>query len=200
VISYAAYHALSDLYPSEVTLFKDLMTSLGYDPANTLTGTSTPSGIGNLAAQAVIAFRHGDGSNQLGDLHPGAYSDYTGYVPVNDSDHINDPNHWQPLRVSDGHGGFVTQQYIAPQWGLVTPFALSSGAQFRPWMALRRFPLVGAWNRRCKFLITVLTSLIRKRSLLNTGPMVLHPNYHLVAGACLPSSFRGAMLITWMTM
>ncbi len=142
-ISYAAYHALSDLYPSEVTLFTDLMTSLGYDPANTLTGTSTPSGIGNLAAQAVIAFRHGDGSNQLSDLHTGAYSDYTGYVPVNDPDHINDPNHWQPLRVSDGHGGFVTQQYIAPHWGLVTPFALSSGAQFRPLDGPQTFPSGG---------------------------------------------------------
>lgn len=131
-ISYAAYHALVDLYPSEITLFKNLMTSLGYDPNDTSTDTTTPGGIGNLAAQAVITFRYGDGANQLGDLHPGAYSDYTGYVPVNDPDHINDPNLWQPLRVSNGQGGFVTQTYIAPHWGLVTPFALTSGSQLQP--------------------------------------------------------------------
>jgi len=106
--------------------------SLGYDPTNTTINTSTPSGIGNLAAQAVLTFRHGDGSNQLGDLHPGPYSDYTGYAPVNDPDHINDANHWQPLRVSDGHGGSVVQKYIAPHWGLVTPFALTSASQFHP--------------------------------------------------------------------
>jgi len=129
-ISYAAYHALVDLYPSEVTLLRDVMTSLGYDPTDLSTDLTTPSGIGNAAAQAVITFRHGDGANQLGDLHPGAYSDYTGYIPVNDPDHINDPNLWQPLRVSDGQGGFVTQTYIAPHWGLVTPFALTSGSQF----------------------------------------------------------------------
>jgi len=80
----------------------------------------------------VIAFRHHDGANQLGDLHPGAYSDYTGYVPVNDPDHINDPNRWQPLRFSDGHGGTVTPSFIAPHWGRVVPFALASGSQFRP--------------------------------------------------------------------
>src|SRR5215216_4415142 len=131
-ISYAARDALVDLYPTEAARFNDLLTSLGYDPADTSSSTSTPSGIGHLAAQAVLSFRHGDGSNQLGNLHPGAYSDYTGYVPVNDPDHINDANHWQPLRVSDGHGGSVVQKYIAPHWVLVTPFALTSASQFRP--------------------------------------------------------------------
>jgi hypothetical protein len=120
------------IFPSETPMFDNLMSSLGYDPSDTSTDTSTPTGIGNVAAAAVLAFRHHDGSNQLGDLHPGAYSDYTGYVPVNDPDHIFNPNRWQPLHVSDGHGGFVVQQYIAPHWGNVTPFALTSGSQFRP--------------------------------------------------------------------
>ena len=133
-ISYAAKAALVDLYPypTEAARFNGLLASLGYDPTNTSSNTSTPSGIGNLAAQAALTFRHGDGSNQLGNLHPGPYSDYTGYAPVNDPDHINDANRWQPLRVSDGHGGFVVQKYIAPHWGLVIPFALTSAAQFRP--------------------------------------------------------------------
>lgn len=126
-ISYAARAALVDLYPTEKARFDDLLTSLGYDPDDTSTNKSTPSGIGNVAAQAVLDLRHDDGSNQLG-----AYSDTTGYVPVNDPDHINDASRWQPLRVKDGHGNFVVQKYIAPHWGLVTPFALTSASQFRP--------------------------------------------------------------------
>lgn len=131
-ISYAAYRALADLFPTELARFDALMASLGFDPANTSTDTHTPQGIGNVAAQAVLAARHQDGSNQLGDLHPGAYTDYTGYVPVNTPETIIDPNRWQPLRVPDGPGRFVVQTYVAPFWALVAPFALTSGAQLRP--------------------------------------------------------------------
>jgi hypothetical protein len=53
----------------------------------------------------------------------GVRADYTGYMSVNTPDQINDPNRWQPLRVSNGMGGFVVQTYIAPFWGKVTPFA-----------------------------------------------------------------------------
>lgn len=130
--SYAAYRALVDQYPTEAIRFNSLLTSMGYDPSDTSTDTSTPSGIGNVAAQAVLTFRHGDGANQLGDLGQPPYSDYTGYTPANDPDNINDANRWQPLRVSDGHGNFVVQKYIAPHWGQVTPFALTSSSQFRP--------------------------------------------------------------------
>lgn len=132
--SFAAYRALADLFPApaQVAEFQALMVSLGYDPNDTSTNPATPSGIGNRVAAAVLQFRHSDGSNQLGDLHPGAYSDYTGYTPVNDPDHINDPARWQPLRVPNGQGGFNIQSFITPQWGRVRPFALTSGSQFRP--------------------------------------------------------------------
>jgi hypothetical protein len=123
-IAYAAYRANVDLFPSEKLKFDELLTAQGYDPNNATTNSSTAAGIGNLACNAVLEFRHHDGSNQLGDLHPGAYSDYTGYQPVNTPDQINDPNHWQPLRVSNGQGGFVEQHFIAPHWGNVTPYAL----------------------------------------------------------------------------
>jgi hypothetical protein len=122
-ISYAAYRVEVDLFPTFTTAANDLMASLGFDPNDTSTDPATPTGIGNRAAAAVLAARHHDGSNQLGDLHPGPYTDYTGYMSVNTPDQINDPNRWQPLRVSDGMGGFVVQIYIAPFWGKVTPFA-----------------------------------------------------------------------------
>ena len=130
--SYGEYRCLLDLFPGQTAYIRAQMMALGFDPDDTSLDTTTPQGIGNVAAGAVTAFRHHDGANQLGDLHPGAYSDYTGYVPVNDSDHINDPNRWQPIRFSDGHGGFVTPGYIGPQWGLVIPFALAGSRELRP--------------------------------------------------------------------
>jgi len=125
-MSFAAYRVQVDLFPSQTAVFDALMSSLGYDPSDISADTNTPSGIGNVCAQALLNYRHTDGSNQLGDLHPGAYSDYTGYVPVNTVDTLNDPNKWQPLLVNG-----VPQTWLLPQWGMVKPFALTSGSQFR---------------------------------------------------------------------
>jgi hypothetical protein len=125
-ISFAAYRVLVDLFPSETGAFDARMSSLGYSPSDMSADASTPSGIGNICAQALLNYRHMDGSNQLGDLHPGPYSDYTGYIPLNSVDRLNDPNRWQPLLVNG-----VPQKWLLPQWGLVKPFALTSGSQFR---------------------------------------------------------------------
>ena len=135
-MSYAAYRALVDLFPVDKAMFDNLMTSLGYDPTNTSTDTTTPTGIGNIASQAVINFRHQDGSNQLGNDPNGTpgipYADTSGYQPVNTPTTINDPSRWQPLQVPNGQGGFVIQKFATPHWRNVTPFALTSASQFRP--------------------------------------------------------------------
>jgi hypothetical protein len=135
-ISYAAYRCLSDLFPTEIAKYNTLMNTLGLDPSDNTLDLREASGVGNLAAASVLEFRHHDGSNQLGDLHVGAYSDYTGYKPLNDPDKISNPDHWQPLRtpVPDGgaYGRFLVQQYLTPQWAMVKPFAMTSGAEFRP--------------------------------------------------------------------
>jgi hypothetical protein len=47
---------------------------------------------------------------------------------VNDPDNLNDPNRWQPVRNTDGS----VQTFLAPHWGLVTPFALNSSSEARP--------------------------------------------------------------------
>ncbi|NOT10691.1 MAG: vanadium-dependent haloperoxidase [Methylococcaceae bacterium] len=124
-ISYAAHACLVDLFPSETPKFNALMENLGY-AFDTTSDISKAAGIGNVAAKAVLDYRHHDGSNQLGDLNPGAYSDYTGYTPINTPTSIVDPNHWQPLQVETN-----TQKYITPHWGNVVPYALKSGSQFR---------------------------------------------------------------------
>ena len=127
-ISFAAYRVMSDLYPTQKEAIDAFMRGLGLNPADDTRDPANPAGIGNRAAIALLEFRHKDGSNQLGDVSPGAYSDYTGYRPTNSVDVIVDPNRWQPLVTPSGQ----PQNWLLPHWGLVTGFALKSGAQFRP--------------------------------------------------------------------
>jgi hypothetical protein len=125
-ISFAAYRALLDLFPAQSAQTRQFMAELGYNPDNTSTDPSSPAGVGNRAAAAVLQFRHTDGSNQLGERNGGApYSDYTGYTPVNTPDQVNDKFRWQPLRV-----GANVQRFATPQWGRVAPFALTAPGQF----------------------------------------------------------------------
>jgi hypothetical protein len=140
-ISYAAYRALLDLFPARAADFTAFMTTLGYDPADASTDTTTPVGIGNVTAQAGLDFRHTDGSNQRGDTAGGvagkAYADYTGYTPVNTWNQLNDPYRWQPQCVPAPPAGATTcagtiQSFATPQWNRVTPFALSRPDQFGP--------------------------------------------------------------------
>lgn len=146
-ISFAAYRALADLFPfDKTTVFDPLMASLGFDPNNLTFNTDTPAGVGNVACAAVLEFRHRDGSNQLGDLHPGAYSDWTGYVPLNPASTVPvnpasvlDPNHWQPMTYDDGATAptphIVTQSFVGAQWYRVVPFAMTAPDQYRSFLA-----------------------------------------------------------------
>ncbi len=127
-VSYAAFRALADLFPARLADFQARLRALGYDPANRSTDLATAAGVGNVAAAVLLAYRHGDGSNQLGDLAPGPYADWTGYKPVNGPDQVTDPRRWQPLRLPDG----TVQQFSVPQWGRVEPFSPRSGGQLRP--------------------------------------------------------------------
>ena len=134
-ISYAAYRALSEYYYSDKELFADFMRELGLDPENDTMDPTTPAGVGNLAAQAVIDARRGDGANQYGEEEGSngePYFDYTGYQPVNSVDENTNPNRWQPKYFSDGKGGKFAPACLTPFWDKVTPIALKSGSQFRP--------------------------------------------------------------------
>jgi hypothetical protein len=106
-VSFAAYAALVDLFPARQTIYAGHMVGdLGYviDGSD----TSPAAMVGAAAAQAVLDYRHRDGSNQLGDLNGGApYSDYTGYKPSpkNTWDKVGDPDRWQPLYPHAAAGG-----------------------------------------------------------------------------------------------
>lgn len=158
-VSQAAYQMLVHFFPDyeKNTLgFSNLLMHLGYAPASA-PDESTPAGIGYLAAQAIMADRLNDGSNEANN-----YADTTSetypelYKPVNAADPTADnapggpefdANRWQPLRVptgalrdkalnpifnNDDPATYSDQVFLGPHWGAVRPFALTSGDQFRP--------------------------------------------------------------------
>lgn len=134
-ISYAAFRAMSEYYYKDKALFEGLMVQMGCNPNNKSLDPSTPEGIGNLAAQATIDKRKGDGANQYGEEDENnkmPYFDYTGYTPVNTPDENVDPNRWQPKYFSDGKGGQFAPACLTPFWDQVKPVALASSDQFRP--------------------------------------------------------------------
>ncbi len=154
-LSQAAYRALSYTYPNQEPMFADVLDQLGYAPSDS-TDVTTPEGIGNVAADAVIAARSADGSNAANgfaqitsDTYPELYKPYNSADPDADTGIFGenfDPNYWQPLRVPNGTvvdddgnpvadpdvpTSYADQVFLTPHWGAVTPFALTSGDQFR---------------------------------------------------------------------
>ena len=140
-ISYAAYTLLSHRFQNSpgaaesLAGFDALMIALGYDPA--LSSTDYVSGsaaaLGNYIARCMIDLGFQDGSNELD-----AY-EYKHYEPVNPpllvtapgNPDIVDLNRWQPLKFVtfiDQGGNLIpgsTPKFLGPEWGVVTPFALS---------------------------------------------------------------------------
>jgi len=163
-ISYAAYSALTRLFPDyeqQTGAFTARMQALGLPTdAATLANRdrTSPTGIGNLAAEALLQARLNDGSNQANNYAEILSTTYpVAYQPANSADPAADnaaggpafdPARWQPLRVPNGTytdpvtglpaadntnpSTYTDQRYLTPHWGAVTPFALSTGGEFRP--------------------------------------------------------------------
>jgi hypothetical protein len=137
-LSYAAYTAALDLWPESKAMFDEFMNGMGYPPERS---TTTACSVGKASCHAVLEYRHDDGSNQLGDLHPGPYSDYTGYKPANapmvvakalDPATVKDPNRWQPLTYTARSKKVVTPSFLTPHWGRVLPFGMSNWEEVKP--------------------------------------------------------------------
>lgn len=134
-VSYAAYRALCEYYFSDTSMLRNYMIGFGYDPDNHSTDPSTPEGIGNLAAAAVIEARRNDGSNQYGaevGSEGNPYFDYSKYQPVNTPDESKQIERWQPKYFADEKGGKFAPACLTPFWNRVKPVALASADQFRP--------------------------------------------------------------------
>lgn len=136
--SFAAYRVLSALFPTQVDIFNELMAEFGLDPNNTTTDITTPAGIGNVSAEALLAFRRNDGSNQLGNDPKGngtPYSDISGYQPINPVGDPIDIERWSPERVPiDAQPGQEerVETFLTPQWGNVIPFSSTLVEEVRP--------------------------------------------------------------------
>lgn len=132
-MSFAAYRVLDDLFADQTQLFDSAMESFDYDPSDRSTDVSTPSGIGNAMAAAVLEFRHADGSNQLDPVTP--YADTSGYTPVNGPGQTDVIEAWTPEFVPvDVPADEVSriQEFLTPHWGEVIPFGIESGSSIRP--------------------------------------------------------------------
>lgn len=135
-IAYAVYRTSMDVLPHHTEFLTEQMKAAGYDPDDRSLDLQTPSGIGNHIAASLLAKRHRDGANQLGDEIGGtpgdSYSDYTMYRPVNTPENVYDPDRWQPLPFTQKDGSVSYPGFLTPHWYRVKPFALKSCDQFRP--------------------------------------------------------------------
>lgn len=133
---HASHRVLMHMLPQQAKYWRALMTSVGLDPDDEREDTTTPVGIGNLAAKAVIAARLRDGMNELGDeggrrynLLP--YRDYTGYEPVNTALDLKDPSRWQPNLTASRLGIYTAQHFATPHMGRVRPYSFRHPSEFR---------------------------------------------------------------------
>jgi hypothetical protein len=125
-ISFAAYRVLTELLPTQTANLTARMNSLGYNPNNTSTDTTTAAGIGNTIAATLMNARRNDGSNQLN-----GYVDTIGYSTPNTPTQVVNIELWTPESVPIDSGSAL-QTYLTPHWGTVQSFSLTDNAQYRP--------------------------------------------------------------------
>ncbi|GAA1845488.1 vanadium-dependent haloperoxidase [Asanoa iriomotensis] len=104
-VNWAAYRVLQSVFPT-MSFTKALSDSNAYPPIGEPGPEGWSTSIGEDAAVAILNNRVNDGSTNT-----------TPYTPS------TAPGQWRPT----GSGDAKT-----PNWGLVRPFSLSSGSQFRP--------------------------------------------------------------------
>ncbi len=139
-ISYAAYRLLyyrffnSPGAVETISNINDLFAQLGYDSNYTSIDYSSgqPAALGNFIASELINFGLQDGSNEQNDYANEFYEPVNPPLVTNfpGNPDILDPNRWQPLTLDvfiDQSGNEIpynTPDFLSPEWGQVTPFAL----------------------------------------------------------------------------
>lgn len=133
-MGYAVTRTLEDVFPEDAAWVRERAGKMGVDPSNTSMDPSTPAGVGNTVAAAIITYRHHDGANQLGDeigSNGKPYSDYTMYRPFRGDSEEQDPAHWKPIPFNDGKGGQIRPGFLTPHWYRVKSVGLDRNDQFR---------------------------------------------------------------------
>lgn len=104
----AAHRTLLELFPAQTATFDAaLLASLAEIPDGP--GESKGVALGRSVAQHILALRRHDGADRVVSYTTGTA-----------------PGDWQPTPSA------FRQDPLLPQWPFVTPFTMSSGAQFRP--------------------------------------------------------------------
>jgi hypothetical protein len=114
-VAYAAFHALSDQFPTyqaNTDAFTELLAQQGFSVAPEVlasSDTSTPWGLGRTAALSVLADRTDDGANQANNFAEITSAKYPTMYAAQNSDDPSmtnspggvdfNPAHWVPLRV-----------------------------------------------------------------------------------------------------
>ena len=62
-VAYASHRALLGVFPDDAAWLNEQMRALGHDPDDVSTDVTTPQGIGNVVAAAVLEYRLRDGAN-----------------------------------------------------------------------------------------------------------------------------------------
>ena len=131
---YAAFTVAQALFwcalpPEKKNMFREFMCGCNFDPDDRNIEVDNAVGIGNLSGLLVLECRLGDAANQRGTLNEGTYSDFSGYCPVN-------PPMPQPMKYEDRWQAQLRnhkpQVFLTAHWGLVKPFALPWGGEYRP--------------------------------------------------------------------
>ena len=139
-ISFAVYRLIEHRFfnsPGAVDILiaaDDLMQSSGYDFTDTSLDYSTGSAaaLGNYIADCYIQFGMQDGANEANDYANVAY------MPVNPPIEVEEPGNpdiidldrWQAITLTNaidqaGNPVSGTPDFLSPEWGSVTPFALT---------------------------------------------------------------------------
>lgn len=132
---YSSYRVMNSLMPGQVSIWREMLTSVGLDPDDNSLDRATALGLGNLGGNAMVRARKNDGMNQLGDAggrkyFQEPYADYTGYEPVNTPYAIHDASRWQPQVTTVGNGIFKVQQFVTPQMAYTKPFSFAHPREF----------------------------------------------------------------------
>ena len=126
--------ALSPNFFAAYFRYTGLMMELGYDFDITSTNyqSGSPAALGNYIAMCVTQMGLQDGSNQQFNYAIQYYQTVNTPLVMADpgNPNITDPNRWQPLVITgaiDQSGNPVpaTQSFQSPEWGNVTPFAMT---------------------------------------------------------------------------
>ena len=144
-ISFAAYRILDWRYSdvADLDTASDLlagtMASLCYRPEYTETAGDDPAALGNRIAAAVIDAGATDGSHEEERYVDPSYTARNDPLEVDEPGAaMRDPSHWQPLSIGEqlSQNGIPipgnVQNYIGPQWGSVTGFALPAAPDGLP--------------------------------------------------------------------